>query len=160
VPGRPLGLFGLYQVRDLDPALSTPIGDQTAMTFYQHTGVFTSQGRPKLAAHTYGDLVHLLDGHRPAIEGGVAYRPGSGLPAAFYLHAWRLETGTQIIMLWDRQGSSRGSLRLSIPGATAWLHEPDGTVRSVPGFDGRTIPHVEVSAGAIPLLYEVRPAKR
>ena len=158
VPDRPIALFGLYQVRDLDPALSTPIGDQMSVTFYQHTGVFTSGGRPKLAARTYADLVRLLDGHRPAIEGGVAYTATSGVPAEFYLHAWRLETGTQIIMLWDRLNTSQGFLHLRTPGATAWLHEPDGTVRPVSGFDGRTIPHVEVYEGAIPLLYEVRPA--
>jgi hypothetical protein len=160
VPGRPIALFGLYQVRDLDPALSTPIGDQTSVTFYQHTGVFTSSGRPKLAAHTYADLVRLLDGHRPAIEGGVAYRPTSGIAVAEYLHAWRLETGRQIIMLWNNLHSSRGSLRLSTPGAIAWLHEPDGTVRRVSGFDGRVVPDVEVRAAAIPLLYEIRPAGR
>jgi hypothetical protein len=71
-----------------------------------------------------------------------------------------LETGTQIIMLWDRPNTSRGFLRLRTPGATAWLHEPDGTVRPVSAFDGRTIPHVEVDEGAIPLLYEVRPSRR
>ena len=42
----------------------------------------------------------------------------------------------------------------------AWLHEPDGTVRRVKGFDGKTIPNVEVRASAIPLLYEISPAGR
>lgn len=157
-PGRPIALFGLYQVRDLDPALSTPIGDQTSVTFYRHTGVFTSRGRPKLAAHTYADLVRLLDGHRPAIENGVSYTPTTGIASGVRLHAWRLETGTQLIMLWDTLRTSRGTLRLASRGGAAFLHAPDGTVRPVAGFDGRTIPQLDVRGGAMPLLYEIRPA--
>ncbi len=158
VPGRPIALFGLYQVRDLDPALSTPIGDQTSATFFQHTGVFTSHGRPKLAAHTYADLVHLLDGHRPTIENGVSYTPTTGLASGVRLHAWRLETGTQLIMLWDTRGTSRGALHLTMPGGAAFLHMPDGTVRPVAGFNGWSIPDLDVRGGAIPLLYEIRVA--
>ena len=157
VPGRPIGLFGLYQVRDLDPALSTPIGDATSVTFYQHTGVFTSAGKPKLAAHTYADLVHLLDGHRPAIEGSVTYSTTSGVPLAMHLHAWRLETGTQLVMLWNPLHPWSGTLHLAVRGASAWLHEPNGAVQRVSGFDGLTIPHVELRAGAIPVLYEIKP---
>jgi hypothetical protein len=163
VPGRPLALFGLYQVRDLDPALSTPIGDQTSVTFYQHTGIFTSRGRPKLAAHTYADLVRLFDGHRPAIETGISYTAKTGISVGSHLHAWTLETGTRIIMLWNTWQNSRGVLHLrapGTPGATAWLHLPDGAVRRVAGFDGRTITGVDVRGGALPLLYEVRPARR
>ncbi len=158
VPARPIALFGLYQVRDLDPALSTPIGDQQSVIFFQHTGIFTSNGQPKLAAHTYADLVRLLDGHRPVIENNVAYSLTSGIDINMYLHAWRLETGAQIVMLWNRLHTSSGSLRLQTRGAGAWLHEPDGTVRHVAGFDGRTITHVDVRAAAIPLLYEITPA--
>lgn len=159
VPGRPIALFGLYQVRDLSPALSTPIGDETSVIFYQHTGVFTSKGRPKLAAHTYADLVRLLDGHRPAIENGVTFTTASGVSLQTYLHAWRLETGTQLVMVWNTIHPWRGTLHLPVRGASAWLHEPDGTVRRVKGFDGRTIPGVDVRAGAIPLLYEIKPAQ-
>ena len=88
-----------------------------------------------------GGKSNLIATIRPAIEGGVAYTATSGVPAEFYLHAWRLETGTQIIMLWDRLNTSRGFLRLRTPGAAPWLHEPDGPVRPVSGFDGtgRTI---------------------
>jgi hypothetical protein len=158
VPGRPLQLFGLYEIRDLDPRLSTPIGDALSVTFYQHTGIFSAAGQPKLAAHTYGDLVRLLDGHRPTLETGVTYSPTSGVPAAFHLHAWRLETGTQVVMLWDTQNTSGGTVRLPLPGASAWLHEPDGTVHRVTAFDGRTLTGITVAEAAIPLLYEIRPA--
>ncbi len=44
-------------------------------------------------------------------------------------------------------------------GASAWLHQPDGTVRRVAGFDGHTIKGVTVREGDIPLLYGIRPVK-
>lgn len=155
---RIIDLFSLYQVRDLDPALSTPIGDPTSVTFYQHTGVFTNAGKPKLAAHTYADLVRLLDGHRPAIEDSVTFTTTSGVPLAMHLHAWHLETGIQLVMLWNTLHPWSGTLHLPVRGTSAWLHEPDGTVHRVAGFGGLTIPHVELRAGAIPVLYEIRPS--
>ncbi len=115
--------------------------------------------RPKLGARTYGDLVRLLDGHRPTIEGGVTYTVRQGVPAGFHLHAWRLETGTQIVMGWDTLNTSGGLLRLPMRGGSAWLHQPDGTLRRVSAFDGYTIRGVSVREGEIPLLYEIRPAK-
>lgn len=156
-PGRPLNLFGLYQLRDPDPKFPRPIGDAVARRFFSHTGLFTVDGRPKLGAATYGDLVRLFDGHRTTPEPGVVYQIASGrLSVDFRLHAVSLEDGRQVVTIWDRRASSSGVIRLRAAGAIAFLHLPDGQVRKVADFDGFRLPVARLNAGAIPLLYEVR----
>jgi hypothetical protein len=156
-PGRPISLFGLYQLRDLDPALSQPIGDKVARQFFLHTGLFTVDGRPKLGAATYADLARLFDGHRPALQSGVAYQTVDGhVSKLFRLYAWRLESGRQVVMLWDRQASSAGTLVLADRGHAAFLHKADGSVQPVRGFDGHAIDIPVLQAGGMPLLYEIR----
>lgn len=155
--GRPLNLFGLYQLRDPDPKFPRPIGDPVARKFFSHTGLFTVDGRPKLGAATYGDLVRLFDGHRPTPEAGVVYQIESGrLSADFRLHAVSLEDGRQVVTIWDRRASSSGVVRLKTRGTAAFLHQPDGGITKIAGFDGSHLPVPRLVAGAIPLLYEIR----
>ena len=155
-PGRPVSLFGLYQLRDLDPTLSKPIGDKVAREFFLHTGIFTIDGRPKLAAATYGDLVRLLDKHRLTLQAGVTYSPTRGRTSRlFRLYAWRLETGRQVIMVWDRTKSLAGRIMLSTPGHAAFLHRADGSIVKLARFDGTDIEVPKLAAGGMPLLFEV-----
>jgi hypothetical protein len=153
--GRPVSMIGLYQLRDPAPD-TTPIGDPQAQVFFHHTGLFRVDGSPKLAAATVADMVGLLDGRSPNLE-AVQYTPSSGrVSNGFRLYGWQLETGHQVICLWDRKASSAGSITLPSPGQAAFLHEPDGKVVPVANFDGKTLPVPTLEAGAIPLLFEVR----
>ena len=155
-PGRQIALFGLYQLRDPDPKYARPIGDGAARKFFMHTGIFTLDGRPKLGATTYADLVRLFDNHRPQIQTGVRYDLASGRTSAdFRLYAWRLEDGRQIVILWDRHASSAGAVTLSVAGRKALLHQPDGAIRALKHFNGRAIPIQSLDAGAMPLVYEI-----
>jgi hypothetical protein len=160
-PGRQISLFGLYQLRDPDPKYARPIGDPIARKFFMHTGVFTLDGRPKLGASTYADLVRLFDNHRPDVEGDVRYDVESGRTSSdFRLYAWRLEDGRQVVILWDRHASSNGAVKLHIAGRKALIHEPDGSVRIVKAFNGSAIPIGSLAAGGMPLVYEILPADR
>lgn len=155
--GRPLALFGLYQLRDPDPKFAKPIGDPVARRFFMHTGLFTLNGRAKLGAATYADLVGLFSGHRPAVQDGVSYRPATGrVSREFRLYAWRLEQGRQVVMIWDRKARSSGEIELPIAGATAFLHGADGSVTKLRGFNGHRLPVPDLTAGGMPMLFEVR----
>jgi hypothetical protein len=155
-PGRPISLIGFYQLRDPAPGTDI-IGNPQAKIFFRHTGLFRSDGRPKLAAATTADLVALLDGQRPQIEPGVSYRAVHGVTSSlFRLHAWRLEDGRRVVCIWDRDNSSSGSVTLKEKGRSAFLHKPDGAILRVTLQNGNSWKIRALKAGAIPLLYEIR----
>jgi len=98
--------------------------------------------------------------------------PGSTGPYS-YAWSWEVASDHGRLPVWMNEGGATTAsdfvdseysqatwVRRMVGTQLAWLHEPDGTVRRVKGFDGKTIPNVEVRASAIPLLYEISPAGR
>jgi hypothetical protein len=154
--GRPIALIGLYQLRDPLPS-TTVIGNIQAQRFFHHTGLFTSSGAAKLGAHTTADLVALLDHHRPDPQPAVRYVALAGQTSpSLRVYDFLLETGHQIVLIWDRHATSGGTITLPTPGRQAFLHNPDGTIDPVRAFAGATLAIPVLKGGDIPLLYEIR----
>jgi hypothetical protein len=137
---------GIYEIRDL-PADREVIGDEPN----HHLGLLHTDGRPKMAYRTVQLLVRLLArGPFVVRDRGVLVRvTGATDGAQVHHHAFELEDGSQLLVIWSRGGRTQVEVRLPAAGARAVSYTLAGAQSEYPLSQGRRLERVTLGPGDV-----------
>jgi hypothetical protein len=147
--------LGISEIRDL-PRDSAVIGDEPNY----HLGLTRQDRAPKLAFHTVGLLMDLLDvGRLTVADAELSVSVTAGTAGSLHHHLFVRPDGRQVLIAWDKRGGPTLDVSLARPGNRATEYTLDGRPVPYPRFDGRTLRRLRLVAGH-PRIVEILPSER
>jgi hypothetical protein len=137
--------IGVYAIRD-QPTGTPVIGDAANY----HLGLIRADGTRKLAFGTVKLLLALFDSDSITVaDDDLAVRVVAGKARNLYHHLFIRPDGTQLVFVWDRDGSPSVDLVLQRGFRRVTGYEPDGGPRTWKEADERTIRGVKLGPGMV-----------
>jgi hypothetical protein len=144
--------IGVYEIKDA--ARDQPvIGD--APNYY--LGLTQHDRTKKLAFDIVRLLAGLLNGRIHVADAALTVSVEAGTKGRLFHHLFRRADGRQILVIWDKRGAPRLSIRLFDGGHTAVEHALNGASSRYDAFDGQTLRDVQLRPGEV-RIFEIRPA--
>jgi hypothetical protein len=144
--------IGIYEIKDLKPERDV-IGDPENYML----GLTRSDRTKKLAFETIDLLTDLLDVSPLTVaDADLKVTVLEGVAGALHHHLFIRPDGRQVLLIWDKSGSSTLDLRMAERGAAAVEYGLDGRATAYGPFDGERLRNVRLIPGIV-RIFEIRP---